>query len=174
MAHGFWCVESSTAVCWRSVFAAFAPAPYPAPDHGAARPAPSHGATATPIFQHAIEPIFLTHRPAWQAEVVTGTHRGDIVFIPRIQLSPDQGHFPFEWSRRQFPVRVAFAMTINKAQGQTLERVGVYLCNKCFAHGQLYVAVSRVGHPSHLRFAVKPDADGNFRATNIVYDEVLT
>ena len=33
---------------------------------------------------------------------------------------------------RQFPVRVAFAMTINKAQGQTLQRVGVYLPQPCF------------------------------------------
>ena len=45
-----------------------------------------------------------------KAEIVTGKHRGDVVYIPRIQLSPDEGVFPFEWSRRQFPVRVAFAM----------------------------------------------------------------
>ena len=44
--------------------------------------------------------------------------------------------------------------TINKAQGQTLARVGVYLPNACFTHGQLYVAASRVGLPSQLRFAV--------------------
>lgn len=64
-----------------------------------------------------------------KAKIATGKHRGDIVFIPRIQLSPDvEDMIPFQWSRRQFPVRVAFAMTINKAQGQTLQRVGVYTC----------------------------------------------
>lgn len=131
-----------------------------------------------------------------EAEIATGKHRGDVVFIPRIQLSPDEDIFPFQWSRRQFPV-VAFAMvsppfflaraaspssalfrapfdsraaqTINKAQGQTLERVGVYLPEPCFSHGQLYVAASRVSLPSHIRFAVDPDASGTHRTRNIVF-----
>ena len=64
-------------------------------------------------------------------------------------------------------------MSINKAQGQTLERIGVYLRRACFAHGQLYVAASRVGHPDHLRFAVER-VDGDFLTKNIVYKEVLT
>ena len=72
-----------------------------------------------------------------QAVIATGSHAGEVVFIPRIKLSPDEGLFPFSWSRLQFPVRVAFAMTINKAQGQTLTRVGVYLEQMCFSHGQL-------------------------------------
>ena len=72
-------------------------------------------------------------------------------------------------------VRVAFAMTINKAQGQTLRRVGVYLSQPCFTHGQLYVAASRVGLPEHLRFAVPLDEDtGTFRTRNVVFREALT
>jgi len=43
------------------------------------------------------------------------------VAIPRIMLKPKQGEFPFDWSRRQFPVRLAFATTINKSQGQTMK-----------------------------------------------------
>jgi len=71
-------------------------------------------------------------------------------------------------------------MTINKSQGQTLGRVGVFLRTPCFAHGQLYVAASRVGHPDHLRFAVAPapatDATGirHFTTKNVVFREVLT
>ena len=66
-------------------------------------------------------------------------------------------------------------MTINKAQGQTLQRVGIYLPTPCFAHGQLYVAASRVGLPQHLRFAVPWDeATGSFRTRNVVYPEALT
>ena len=41
------------------------------------------------------------------------------------------------------------ASQINKAQGQTLRCVGVHLPKPCFAHGQLYVAASRVGRPAH-------------------------
>ena len=59
-----------------------------------------------------------------EAEIATGSRRGDIVHIPRIKLSPGDGIYPWAWSRLQFPVRVALAMTVNKAQGQTLTRVG--------------------------------------------------
>ena len=69
--------------------------------------------------------------------IATGKFRGKEVLIPRLTLDVDKDLFPFEWSRRQFPVRVAFAMTIHKSQGQTLERVGVYLPTTCFSHGQL-------------------------------------
>lgn len=44
----------------------------------------------------------------------------------------------------QFPIRLAFAMTCNKSQGQTLDRCGLVLTTPCFTHGQLYVALSRV------------------------------
>ena len=68
-------------------------------------------------------------------------------------------------------------MTVNKAQGQTLKRVGVYLPDSCFTHGQLYVAASRVGLPAHLRFAVPWDEEtGSFRpdvATNCIDPEWL-
>ena len=64
---------------------------------------------------------------------------------------------------------------INKAQGQTLERVGVYLSMDCFSHGQLYVAASRVGLPSHIRFAVdKDEATGEYRTRNVVWRDALT
>ena len=109
-----------------------------------------------------------------EAEIATGTHRGNVVYIPRIKLSPDDGIYPWPWSRIQFPVRVAFAMTVNKAQGQTLTRVGVYLERPCFSHGQLYVAASRVGLPDNIMFAVAPNDAGEFRTANVVYQEALT
>ena len=111
-----------------------------------------------------------------EAKIATdGKHCGNIVYIPRIKLTSDESDLPYKWSRRQFPVRIAFAMTINKSQGQTLGRIGVYLSEACFSHGQLYVASSCVGLPSHIRFAVdKDETTGEYRTRNVVWREALT
>ncbi|KAJ1693995.1 hypothetical protein LUZ63_010693 [Rhynchospora breviuscula] len=78
------------------------------------------------------------------AEIATGGHARKMIFIPRIPLSPaDDDLFPFRFKRKQFPVRLCFAITINKAQGQTIPNVRVYLSEPMFSHGQLYVALSR-------------------------------
>uniref|UniRef100_A0A453ES80 ATP-dependent DNA helicase n=1 Tax=Aegilops tauschii subsp. strangulata TaxID=200361 RepID=A0A453ES80_AEGTS len=51
----------------------------------------------------------------------------------------------------KFPVRLSFAMTINKSQGQTIPNVGVYLPEPVFSHGQLYVALSRATATSNIK-----------------------
>ena len=99
---------------------------------------------------------------------------GRVVLIPRITFIPKMNEYPFEWQRRQFPVRPAFAMTINKSQGQTLKHAGVWLRGDVFTHGQLYVACSRVSSPDSLHFALNCDASNPHNtAVNVVFREVL-
>ena len=99
---------------------------------------------------------------------------GKEVLIPRITFIADNTISPFEWSRRQFPIRTSFAITINKSQGQTLDMVGIWLHLPAFNHGQFYVAISRTGDPSTLKIAVK-DRGGTpaGHTDNVVYHEVL-
>lgn len=115
------------------------------------------------------------------AKVLTGTAENEIVFIPRIDLSPTGKELPFVLRRRQFPIALAFSMTINKAQGQTLEKVGVYLPEPVFSHGQLYVAMSRVRRSEDIKLKVIDGKEqgkliknlGNVYTKNVVYKEVL-
>ena len=98
-----------------------------------------------------------------------------MVMIPRIPLSPSStAELPFEFRRTQFPLRLAFAMTINKAQGQTLNHVGLCLTEPVFTHGQLYVAFSRVTNTANLRIIVPDTVEARQgRIKNVVYSEVF-
>ena len=103
--------------------------------------------------------------------LMSGSHQGDGVTLPRIKLhnkaTPRSGQSFF---RYQFPIRPAFAMSVNKSQGQTLRRVGVFLQTDVFAHGQLYVALSRVLNVDDLLVARPLGREG---IINVVHKSIF-
>ena len=84
-------------------------------------------------------------------------------------VSPSDTKLPFKLNRRQFPVQICFGMTVNKSQGQTLSKVGLFLPRPVFSHGQLYV-VSMVKSRKGLKILCS-DIDGKYTnsSTNVVY-----
>jgi len=110
-----------------------------------------------------------------EARVVGGIHHGKVCLIPRITCNSSEADTGFKLQRRQFPVKLAFGMTINKSQGQTLHNVVVYLPHPVFAHGQLYTALSRVGDPRHIKILVKNGrrADAWTYTANVVHKQVV-
>ena len=91
-----------------------------------------------------------------KCQIITGSKDqiGNSVLIPRIVLSaPDDQHIPL--TRRQFPLRLGFSMTISKSQGQSLDVVGGYLPQDCFSHGQFYTLVGRATSQAGLKLYVK-------------------
>jgi ATP-dependent DNA helicase PIF1 len=108
------------------------------------------------------------------ANVVSGSHCGEVVYITRMNLVPSDANVSITFQRRQFPLCLCFAMTINKSQGQTLSNVGLYLPRPVFTHGQLYVAVSRVKTRKGLKILVTDDhGQPSNRTMNVVYHEVF-
>ncbi len=102
-----------------------------------------------------------------EATIISGAFKGTVVAIPRIPMIP--ADMPFSFRRVQFPLRLSFAMSINKSQGQSLKVVGLNLEKPCFTHGQLYVGCSRVGSAKNL-FVHTPVPGFT---ENIVYAEAL-
>lgn len=91
------------------------------------------------------------HNKVLECEVMVGHRKGEIIFLPRIPMYDRSNDFAWTLIRVQFPIKVCFAMTIHKGQGQSMSRVGVYLPDEVFVHGQLYVALSRARTASGLK-----------------------
>ena len=111
------------------------------------------------VSKHVIEAIALN-----------GKAIGKKLIIPRINFLSKDTQFPFQMKRKQFPVRLSYAITANKSQGQTLKFVGIYLGTEFFSHGQVYVSLSRVGDKNNILIFRR---DKEKKMKNIVFKEIL-
>ncbi|GBN29840.1 ATP-dependent DNA helicase PIF1 [Araneus ventricosus] len=102
------------------------------------------------------------------AKKISADNNNESYLIPRIPLIPSDSNIPFQFKRKQFPIRLAFSMTINKAQGQTFDKIRLDLTKPVFSHGQFYVGLSRVRSFDSVT-VVSPNSE----IYNCVYREIL-
>lgn len=113
------------------------------------------------------------HQHFIDVEIISGNGRRtcERTFIPRIDFIPIDIDLPFGFKRRQYPLRIAYAVTINKSQGQTYDCVGIYLRDTVFTHGQLYVAFSRAKQRNSVFILIQPTLSQGRRVpqSNVIY-----
>lgn len=72
------------------------------------------------------------------------------LLLQRIPMRYGGKQFPFELKHLQFPIKIAFALTINRSQGLFVSKCGILLPKNVWTHGQIYVAFSRCGNPKNI------------------------
>lgn len=82
---------------------------------------PPKQCNGTRLVIKALAPHLIT------ATILTGCGKEEDVFIPRMHLQPSGADQPINFRRSQFPIKLCFAMSINKSQGQTLKVAGLHL-----------------------------------------------
>lgn len=90
------------------------------------------------------------------------TDSSEPVLLCRHRFTMVESRDSMPFIRLQYPIKLAYACTLHKSQGQTLGKVGLYLQHCVFAHSMLYVATSRVRRRSNLIICIEQsDGQGN-------------
>lgn len=82
--------------------------------------------------------------------------------------------------RKQFPLRLAYALSVHRSQSQSMDYVVVDLSEDAFGHGQLYTALSRLRESDRLRLIINrstqptdlPSAE-SVQVKNIIYPTLI-
>jgi len=113
-------------------------------------------------------------------KILNGVRTGQVEYLFRVKLTAQHRNYPVNLQRNQFPIHLTFSMTINKSQGQSFDRVGIYLDRGVFSHGQLYVALSRAKRKDDLCLCIgkqptlrRSIALSEVIVQNVIYHELL-
>ena len=122
------------------------------------------------LFNGQLMEVVAINRYVISVKLLDARYGNDVHHIPRIKFEAKVGDVPF--TRVQFPLRLAYAITANKSQGQTLTgNIVLDLRRPSFAPGQLYVAFTRVPNGANVTLLVPPRHDGLLHA--VVQQKVL-
>ena len=90
------------------------------------------------------------------------------------EWKPDGRSYKARAVRTQVPLKLGFSISIHKSQGMSINCLEVFL-DKCFEHGQAYVALSRATCEAGLRVHVSPACLERIRADPRVveFDEAM-
>ncbi len=121
------------------------------------------------------------YRTCIRAKILTGAFKDEEVLLSRCRLTTDSVDVSCKVQRIQIPVKLGFVMTLNRAQGQSFDCAGVYFRKPPFAHGHLYVALSRVRSKHKLIVQVLSDpfmgklvaGSNDVFVPNVVYKEAF-
>jgi len=107
-----------------------------------------------------------------QVKIESGIHAGRVVVLPRCacHVSKENSGLPFEFTRIQFPLILAYGASVHKSQGQSLLKIGIVIDQESFAHGQVYTALSRTSGWGSI--CVLTHGDENY-ITNKVHQHCL-
>jgi ATP-dependent DNA helicase PIF1 len=110
---------------------------------------------APPGMCNGTQAVLLSHsRFMCKLRLLTGPGKGKIVYLPRFsfRVTSDNSGLPFTFTRRQFPIIPSYCVSVHKSQGQSLDYIGLVAEKDAFAHGQVYVGMSRVGSWGQIAF----------------------
>ena len=107
-----------------------------------------------------------------QVRLLSGNQTGSVELLTKciFSITPEASGLPFTVVRRQYPIICAYSLSVHKAQGQSISLLGLVMDTDVFAHGQLYVAFSRVADTSRMKILMR---DGETRIRNMVFKHLL-
>ena len=111
-------------------------------------------------------------RRSRQTSNLSSTSDDNVFLLPRINFEFKPRHANWTVQRRQFPLRLAYASTLNSCQGLTLDRVVLDLTRPVFAHGQLNTGLTRLRTKGDIRILRDP-AEIGLPIPNVVYHNLL-